>query len=147
MKASELRIGNIIDMGIEGIAMVSGYNLYQKSIHDNGGNFADYYGEWKPIPLTEEWLVKLGFKKISKFWQPVGEKEKEYFVWEKKITRVYDSKFTVNKYERHETGSSVSGWNFKCFDEDVPQFIEASKHVHQLQNLYFALTGEELTIK
>jgi len=54
MKATELRIGNIIDMGVEGIGQVSGYNLYQKSIHDNGGNVADYYSQWKGIPLTEE---------------------------------------------------------------------------------------------
>jgi hypothetical protein len=38
-------------------------------------------------------------------------------------------------------------WNDGIFYLIRYGFINHIKHVHQLQNLYFALTGEELTIK
>ena len=69
--------------------------------------------ECEPIPLTEDWLKRFGWEKS---------KESSYF-WE-------DNNFTI--------------W----FD-DYGLYIESYigklriKHVHQLQNLYFALTGEE----
>ena len=80
----------------------------------------------KPIPLTEEWLLKFGWGADSDFDNTyinnVGLKNEVMF---------YD---TDNKVFLIET------------ERDT---IELShiKHVHQLQNLYFALTGEELTIK
>ena len=69
----------------------------------------------KPIPLTEEWLLK--------FW------------------------FISNPYEdRYEKGSihieciKTKGETY-LWIENMPHI----KYVHQLQNLYFVLTGEELT--
>jgi len=44
--------------------------------------------------------------------------------------------FQIGDFQIHEY--NVSGYEFDDFD---------IKNVHQLQNLYFALTGEELTIK
>ena len=78
---------------------------------------------FEPIPLTEEWLLKFGFECFAD-----GQYEKIFenldFNWDK------------------ETGLYI----FLRTQEDniKPDHI---KHVHQLQNLYFALTGEELTIK
>ncbi len=71
-----------------------------------------------PIPLTEEWLLKFGLNEfVEGFWQ---------------ITIGVD-KFCINK---EGAGYKLSFMNYGII-----------KHVHQLQNLYFALTGEELTIK
>ena len=72
-----------------------------------------------PIQLTGEWLLKFGFEKYE---------ENESTDWYKR------EKFKVKLLK----------------EKDI--FILAInrlhiKHVHQLQNLYFALTGEELTIK
>jgi hypothetical protein len=75
------------------------------------------------IPLTHEWLVKLGFE--------------------------YDA-----QHESFPIFHTQSEGGIEFFDEQV-QFvgremaepIEHIKYVHQLQNLYYALTGEELTIK
>lgn len=73
-----------------------------------------------PIPLTEEWLLKLGFDLINN----------EYHQ-----SRNHDLKlhWTVNKNKlipEFNEKRFVTGYDFK--------------YVHQLQNLYFALTGEEL---
>lgn len=76
----------------------------------------------KPIPLTEEWLLKFGFEKGNDF---IGdcfyiEREKEDFVLHPKKDYFYF---------------------YFLYDS-----VEV-KHVHQLQNLYFVLTNEELTLK
>jgi hypothetical protein len=79
-----------------------------------------------PIPLTEEWLLKFGFQ----------EKDRR------------QNRFIKNDdFELEFQGDKVAYcvWG----GEDAPhltQFFGHCKHVHQLQNLYFALTGEELEI-
>lgn len=71
-----------------------------------------------PIPLTEEWLIKFGFEKTD-----FGGKCFSYG----------DILIYPNESE------------YRLF---AHQYIKgALKYVHQLQNLYFALTGEELTLK
>lgn len=73
-----------------------------------------------PIPLTEEWLLK--------FWMNDGAvisiADEDFIHWTKD-----DGVFLY--------GSSYS----------TPVYLDNIKYVHQLQNLYFALTGEELTIQ
>lgn len=113
MKANELRIGNWVN-----------YRIYDKL--DNPQEYFDlsqvdaidlqtldnhYY---QPIPITEEWLVKLGF--IN--W--------DINAWINKISlHKQDGVYWHHSYSGHEI----------CLE-----------YVHQLQNLYFALTGEELQI-
>ena len=71
----------------------------------------------KPIPLTEEWLLKFGFIEL-----PDG------LFLHSMYSIAYDlSDNTVKVSDSWEFGDSV-------------------KYVHQLQNLYFALTREELTL-
>ena len=87
--------------------------------------FADVY---HPIPLTEEWLLKFGLEKRYAGWFEIRSRfdgdydEFSYNINTKEIHLLQDS---GRKYEVH---------------------LCNIKHVHQLQNLYFALTGEELTI-
>ena len=70
------------------------------------------------IPLSEEWLIRAGFEKYS---------DKEFYIYTSKENEVRFYK-------------SDSDWN-------LAYFITETRYVHQLQNLYFALTGEELTFK
>ena len=68
-----------------------------------------------PIPLTEEWLLKFGF----------------------------ESNPYQDRYEKdpiHIECAIIEGETY-LWIENIPHI----KYVHQLQNLYFALTGEELT--
>lgn len=79
------------------------------------------YEKWVGIPLTEEWLVKFGFKKVDEDWMLL-EREGFSISWE------------------NECISLCSG--VYCSEGSKYDHI---KHVHQLQNLYFILTEKELT--
>ena len=115
MKASELRLGNLVSN------MNPRHNDSILTIDSIGNNhevnvfYRKYLlSELEPIPLTEEWLLKFGFERNGKkltFW---------------KIDLVED-----------EEG---------IFSFDEARIYIDIKHVHQLQNLYFSLTGEELTL-
>lgn len=109
MKANELRIGNIINNDGEEI-LVTSYTFY--NIETDGEYFKD-------IPLTEEWLLKLGFE-----WKGLISKG-QYLT----ITTPCGKALVYNDGFLKFVGVTI----------EVP-----IKHVHQLQNVYFALTGKEL---
>jgi len=110
MDSKELRIGNLInDNGLVESVVVE---------HLINDEYYDGLKGCKPIPLTEECLIKFGFSKIN---------GKHIEAWE-----LIGSPFT---------------WSKDCLNIGNGMSITNIKHVHQLQNLYFALTGEELTIK
>lgn len=115
MKASELRGYNIVGVkGDAGIYQVVAIDVYHQKVKLNYPR-----NEWhseiklKPIPLTEEWLVKFGYTGYG----TLG--EMNFFISENGTYRV------------------------RWFGNIVHLSL---KYVHQLQNLYFALTGEELTV-
>ena len=105
MKAEELRIGNwVFNKAHERKQLNEIYT--DCSIYD-------------PIPLTEEWLLRFGFKCFD--IDEIGTYKKGVFV-------------LVPNAKTH----------FTCtYSGRMLRFITC---VHQLQNLYFALTGQELTI-
>lgn len=120
MEATELRIGNIIHHPQKG---GSGYvYVNHRTINDisSTNNEVGY----KPIPLTEEWLVKFGFKKY------------------KKLHSYLDPHLPSPFYEKNDFSLFKYDFGFRFFtDLEKEVYI---KYIHQLQNLYFALTGEEL---
>ena len=84
-----------------------------------------------PIPLTEEILLKFGFNEVEgERWCDMHEEFEE-------CNYYYLSMFKI--YYNPETD---------IFEDDsLYHFNVNLKYVHQLQNIYFALTGEELTFK
>ncbi len=112
MKASELRIGNIVDKG----TIVS---FYEKGIHVGFGNCFDF-NKCNPIPLTKEWLLKFGFT-----FDSIGS------------CHLYSGETAIIYIDLCPLNLSI-GINYEHIE------INHIKYVHQLQNLYFALTGEEL---
>ncbi len=124
MKAKEVRIGNwihILDGG-------SDYQL--KNVDDLG--LIDCGSGSEGIPLTNEWLIGLGFYETAKKWG-----FREYIYFNNNITpRMWSIKLWGNERKAHEHKHGKYLW----------AKVEI-KYVHQLQNLYFALTNEELTIK
>lgn len=128
MKASELRIGNLlqgnpisnVNQGIysDGVVAITGYGIHMMEIMG-----LDY----KPIPLTEEWLVKFGFEIIR---------------------RSYYGNYAVIIDFQLWHGCDTDYWIFSTVDDrgDNNEVNVNLRFVHQLQNLYFALTGKELTI-
>ena len=73
----------------------------------------------KPIPLTEEWLLKFGFQKLYD----------NYYL-------LYVGSLTINYYYNY----SGSTWKFMLEE----QLLDI-KYVHEVQNLYYSLTKTELT--
>jgi hypothetical protein len=112
MKASELRIGNYVQLeGLKKPIQVSIIDTTETSTNTKA----------KPIPLTEEWLLKLGCIEV----------------YENAFQDV-DSTFIVEFKENKFIVYLI------C---PMPWIeLENIKYVHQLQNFFFALTGEELTI-
>lgn len=83
-----------------------------------------------PIPLTPEWLERCGL-----------ELRKEDKIWQIQVGNT--SYLEIEAEEPFMCGVTPETWRDIC-----PIYIwNEIKHVHQLQNIYFALTGEELTIK
>jgi hypothetical protein len=76
---------------------------------------------FKPIPLSEEWLIRFGFLLEDLNWYKNDSDDSFYISFES------DYGFYV--------GATTYG------------YLKAILYVHQLQNLYFALTGKELTIE
>lgn len=76
----------------------------------------------EPIPLTEEWLIKFGFEK------------KQFFSYDKGLLSVSLPSEDALLWRNGRT--YFNSWKIS----------DAPKYVHQLQNLYFALTGTELVV-
>ena len=123
MIANELRIGNYLFVpGIDREVIVSAIFKSHYVCEDSDGIRFDesLRINYQPISLTEQWLLKFGFEKTMSWTYVkdlVGNLELVYYLGEK-------------------------GWSigFKSYS-DFPNL----KYVHELQNLYFALTGKELT--
>ena len=126
MEAKELRIGNYVNYFDDGeYSIIS--TLDWGYVHLNDASHIDYE-LLKPIPLTEEWLVKFGFY--------YGDSVDYGYLWLK-----------CKMGEFYVRPSYLGGfyWGFDYNNEINGQ--NNIKHVHQLQNLYFALTNEELKLK
>jgi len=131
MKANALRIGNFVWDNYSGEMIVHNINAEYHCIDlikQNGLPSGRYDIESiEPIPLTEEWLVRFGFTKCNN-------------------TKVSDSFYLIY----------VGGSEFYINPDNGVVWIHRNKNiinnpclivfVHSLQNLYFALTGEELTL-
>lgn len=120
MKANELRLGNWIEYkkGHQGTVSAiddQGYVEVNNSYLKDG---VFELSQFQPIPLTEDWLLKFGFKKIGNCFHKIG-----FGFYAQKI-------------------KDSIGFHIKRSEISIE--IE---HVQQLQNLYFALTGEELKIE
>jgi hypothetical protein len=118
IKAEELRIGNFFYPDVDGDAYAK---ITAKDILELYSDPIDDY--YKALPLTEEWLIKFGFEKNT------------------------DNGCLFKNI--------INYWNFILWEKSnyIDLIINKSsirlsiKYVHQLQNLYFSLTGEELEVK
>jgi len=134
MKASELRIGNLVDLGnrIAKIIEIAHLACVVVDLEETQDTIEDYE-RTKPILLTEEWLYKFGFTNIDKGdndYITYADSNHDYYL--QIDVRRKDGKYSIldNSFDDLRAFSMV----------DI-------MYVHQLQNLYFALTGEELTIR
>jgi hypothetical protein len=146
MEAKDLRIGNFVNLKNwqDEISIFGDFEISQSQLDDliyKGHGFAtilgiikneveisaygcdlDYYNfkEILPIHLTEEWLLKFGFIKI--------EKHHVFYI------------STINPMFKFCPDIHSAAW-----DNQMLRRVKI-QYVHQLQNFFFALTGEELTV-
>lgn len=121
IKYSELRPGNLIKTP-DGIQSVTGIMRGKQVV-------VIYWGYEKhcashlcqPIPISEEWLIKLGFAKSK---SPFSD-------------GIYEGPIIDHRVEYN------SGTYMYCLWSD---HLKDVMYVHEFQNLYHALTGEELKI-
>lgn len=118
IQANELRIGNRLQF-LSGNAFVVTEHTFP--------NWDQIKGSVKPIPLDESWLIRAGFSVIN---ESSAGKKYGYV-----IKGVFSSDLTFIFWKTTENIGKIFRWNLEI------------KHVHQLQNLFFALTGTELTFK
>ena len=119
INVKELMVGNWIQWSS---AKFPGVNTFEKVDENDFGRIAwsNWRDEYSPIPLTPEILEKAGFRQM-----------------------VIDGK---KKWKREPNDS------FYLYGHDntgfySPYVMPEVQSLHQLQNLYFALTGEELPIE
>ena len=122
MQSKDLRIGNLVgSIGIEYLVWkIDGLGNIQGI---DGGTTFNLDKTTYPIEITNERLEKIGFE----------ENFKQYELQNFGLKVVKDVNSNV----------------WICYVGFLNQFNEICtiKYVHQLQNLYFALTGEELELK
>ena len=132
MKATDLRIGNLVtDKWSVGKYPFKIVSLGKTICHYFGHQeFSAKYEDLEPIPLTEEWLINFGF-----------EKAKHSHGYDCYIKDGFD--FDIVSHGRYLVLAIYT-------DESCTNSLYFAhgrfEYVHQLQNLYFALTGAELTI-
>jgi len=137
IKANELRIGNrlwessISTPGADDFdeMTVASINDIDKVVYDEQDNIYSYDYLY-PIPLTPEWLERCGGKKNNG-------------------TPFYCIDMPSNIGEIHINPDNGMIWLRHHANEHTalnPYSGNAGYFLHSLQNLYFAMTGEELTI-
>jgi len=140
MDVRELRIGNLVKSGDFEVVVES---IYDKSIsYTNNWGDKSVSFDFEPIPLTEEWLLKFGFRGDS---TDEGVKVGLSLFRESNSTKYIS---TLLKYINTASPITITFRNDSdCIYLDYNTKLSDCKHVHQLQNLYFALTGQELVFK
>ena len=143
MDIKELRIGNIVKVDnkkyhpqlidipliVTGITSCqdvennSTYGVSLEHLDQDSGKFYDTYNQFikfvKPIRITEDWLLKFGFEEF-----------KEYSIG--------------HGYKLNNISIRIDNFGFHyLYGIGVNSRL---KYIHQLQNLYFALTGKELEL-
>lgn len=132
MNANELRIGNwVLD---ENMPYTVCIGMFGREWEGD-----DIFKQLQPIPLTKRIMVKCGFTKGECFTR--HDKTRCLMLGDKPIIGYgAEGGPGEHKPEKHF---------FVCGYMDQPfygHYVEI-EYVHQLQNLYFALTGEELDIE
>ena len=146
IKENELRIGNWVKGPMDEFMQVNilGSFTYPDYTHATGVGVFGQNG-FEPIPLTPEILEKCGFELYD---SDVDEDYPEF------IYQGYRK--WKNKHLYYSAGNTPEGnWQFaisRQLSEPVRQIdidndcfvLRELNYLHQLQNLYFSLTGEEL---
>jgi hypothetical protein len=137
MKETELRIGNLVSLND------GGDSVYIKSVADGGCDIYNNvistwveFDELSEIKLTEQWLIKFGFHADN------------YGVYEKvKNNTKYISGCKIEVWIKQCEIKKEIVWDY-CIGNDLSNLTHIAfiKYVHKIQNLFYELNNEELTL-
>lgn len=116
IEPSELRLGNFINNNNKVIEITLAQNV-TVTANTFSGMLSLRKQDIIPIPLTEDWFIKFGFENKSIYFVKDGE-----------------YRFTLAENKVY----------VQVGPDELGCFIRTIQYVHELQNLYFALTGTEL---
>ena len=122
IKANELRIGNYVHVGEMLTAPITSI-------------IPELCNAYEPVVLTPEILLACGFD-----IEPQKPK-----TWYKFFKREHDENYSsvfIGQLDEDPSGMYYSGFSSPTSWVNINNIY----HLHQLQNLYFALTGQELTV-
>jgi len=135
MEIKELRVGNLVADGSKITEVTAGLLSNWEVLNRD-------FGGYQPIELNEKLLIRFGFEKI--YCHHFGDYEyhkfingSEYLVWFTDYSLVW---FTDYSFSIGGSRDEISKGYCYCSDGVI-------KYANQLQNLYFALTNEELKLK
>lgn len=143
MEAKDLRIGNLVSYSVDDkIIEITGIEkdtMYGALITAKGEIGKFWLSGLKPIKLTEDWLVKMGFLKNPN--------------WSNENYTYYEAVNTPNRlglfyimYGKNCLGHDMYFLGYPTESGTYSPGNGRFQYVHQLQNLYHALTGTELTV-
>lgn len=143
MKIEDLRIGNLVSVNNKQFhPNLKGAILRVTGLHERSRNgvvetsvnleceretYSQFMEYIKPVALTEQWLLDLGFNQII---------EKQWYL------HFHDVCLTL--YEDSEQ------YMVQIHDMEIDEssiFLKSIQYVHQLQNIFFILSGKEIDIK
>jgi len=127
MKATQFRVGNLVcwkDSGKE-------FEITLQSIYE-GANL-----DWKPLLITKEILLRFGFEEVE-------ESREDFFITIQKNKGGGDGQYQIWVDLGVETETYEIIISLVCEGEWL---VTKNKYVHQLQNLYYALTQKELKLR
>ena len=126
MNVQELRIGNVLKDREGRLCKVEGISIDELKCYAVKGATTSL--PFSGIPLTEDILVKLGFE---------GDEDERHIV----LGLGSGEELSI---ELLSNTSCVTRSDPKKLGRDDYVYLKYPEYLHQLQNLYFALTGTEL---
>jgi hypothetical protein len=130
---NELRIRNLVQLNEE-ILTVETIFEYTNDFHTRNKNGKSLYNsiQVQPIPLTQEWLEKFG----ARYY--IGTVDSYYLPLTNLKCELHFEVYVKNNGQ--DIVTTIKG-------QFCELILDPIKAVHQLQNLYFTLAGDELTLK
>ena len=132
MQATELRIGNLVDLGNRIAKVIDiGHNSCTVADLEETQDTMESYERTKGIVLTDEWFIKWDFFKDGEYW----------------CKAIYDYKYCFKYRDWANDWSFYQEFTDSPFERDEKMKYPVSfdiKFVHQLQNLWFALLHKEI---
>jgi len=133
-----LRIGNLVEYNGLHLTVIA---IRTNDIFlDGGKSFFLKVNEINPIPITEESLVNMGFEKRNDLIF-----KEFHYRWNDPIQEddeTEELEYSINFNFEDYTKISIETHNEHGHYSDMP--MPHIKYMHQLQNLYYSKTGEEL---